>query len=340
MQYLDSFQSMLQYVANYWQQLDSTKTLIISLGFGAVMVSALEGLVINRVGKSGKYDWAAWWTTLRISGLRVIAEAIPVGAVLGAAIPFADWCFQHRLWTVPMDTWWGWVLMALVTDFFFYVMHMVTHRCRWFWASHQVHHSGNQFNLAAAFRVPIFAKISGTFVFFAPQCLLGFSPEAVVLSYGINQVYQFWIHTDLVPKLGFLEGIFNTPSAHRVHHAANVEYLDANYGGVLMLFDRLFGTYIPEKDGVPIRYGLVKQVTTYSAVWICFHEWMAIFKDVWRDLARGRVKDALGHAFMPPGWAPNGQGLTTEELRAKMKVLTGQPAGVPPDELLDGTLKV
>jgi len=244
------------------------------------------------------------------------------------------------LWTVPMDTWWGWVLMALVTDFFFYVMHMVTHRCRWFWASHQVHHSGNQFNLAAAFRVPIFAKISGTFVFFAPQCLLGFSPEAVVLSYGINQVYQFWIHTDLVPKLGFLEGIFNTPSAHRVHHAANVEYLDANYGGVLMIFDRLFGTYIPEKDGVPIRYGLVKQVTTYSAVWICFHEWMAIFKDVGRDLARGRFKDALGHAFMPPGWAPNGQGLTTEELRAKMTVLTGQPAGVPPDELLDGTLKV
>jgi sterol desaturase/sphingolipid hydroxylase (fatty acid hydroxylase superfamily) len=340
MLFVDSLNAFFSQVIHYWQTLDDTKMLILGLGAGAIFMSALEGVFINRVGKSERYDWAAWLTTLRISGLRVIAEAIPVGVVLGATLPLADWSFQHRLWTVPMNTWWGWVLMVLTTDFFFYVMHRVTHRSRWFWASHLVHHSGNQFNLAAAFRVPIFAKISGTFVFFMPQCWLGFSPEAVVLSYGLNQVYQFWIHTDLVPKLGWLEGILNTPSAHRVHHAANVEYLDANYGGVLMLFDRLLGTYIPEKEGVPIRYGLVKKVTTYSAVWICFNEWAGIARDVGRSLLRGRLNDALGYAFMPPGWAPNGQGLTTESLRAKMKILTGEAAGVPPEELLDGTLKV
>jgi len=340
MWFVDVFDSVSFQVIHFWQTLDAPKLMIIGLGLGAVLMSALEGVFINARQKSEPYDWAAWRTTLRISGLRVLAESIPVGVVLGAALPFADWCYQHRLWTVPMNTWWGWVLMALTTDFFFYVMHRVTHRCRWFWASHQVHHSGNQFNLAAAFRVPIFAKISGTFVFFAPQCWLGFSPEAVVLSYGLNQVYQFWIHTDLVPKLGWLEGIFNTPSAHRVHHAANVEYLDANYGGVLMLFDRLLGTYVPEKDGVPITYGLVKKVTTYSAVKICFTEWVGIARDVGRALMKGRFKAAFGYAFMPPGWAPDGQGLTTESLRAKMKQLTGEAAGVPPEALLDGTLKL
>jgi hypothetical protein len=148
-------------------------------------------------------------------------------------------------------------------------------------------------------------------------------------------VYQFWIHTDLVPKLGWLEGILNTPSAHRVHHAANVEYLDANYGGTILLFDRLFGTYTPEKDGVKIRYGLVKQVTTYSALTICLHEWGNIFKDV---LKARSIKDALGHMFMPPGWAPHGKGLTTEQLREQMQALTGSPTGVPPEALLDGKM--
>jgi len=117
-----------------------------------------------------------------------------------------------------------------------------------------------------------------------------------------------------------------------VHPAANVEYLDANYGGTIMIFDRLFGTYVPEKDGVPIRYGLVKQVTTHSALKILFSEWIAIFRDVLR--AR-RLRDALGYMFMPPGWAPDGKGLTTAALRREMAARTGSPPGVPPDELLD-----
>jgi Fatty acid hydroxylase superfamily len=165
----------------------------------------------------------------------------------------------------------------------------------------------------------------------------------VAASYAFNLIYQFWIHTDLVPKLGWMEGVFNTPSAHRVHHAANVEYLDANYGGTIMLFDRLFGTYIPEKSGVPIRYGLVNKVTTNSAIKICLFEWANIFRDVGRSLAKGKLGDALGYMFMPPGWAPNGQGMTTEGLRAQMQALTGQAAGVPPEALVaapDQVIKV
>lgn len=305
------------------------------MGVSAVVVTALEGLAISKRTDREAYDWRAFWTTVRINLLRVLVEAIPMGAVMGVALPFGQWMYEHRFWTVPMDTWWGWVAMFLCTEFFYYWLHRAGHRIRWYWASHAIHHTGNQYNLAAAFRQSITGKISGGFVFFAPQCLFGFSPDAVLMSYGVNLVYQFWIHTDLISKIPMMEGIFNTPSAHRVHHAANVEYLDCNYGGTILLFDRLFGTYVPEKDGVPIRYGLVKTMTSYSALKTCLFEWGNIFKDVGRALKGGHPLDALGYMFAPPGWAPNGQGLTTDQLRAQMKRLTGSPTGAPPVELLD-----
>jgi sterol desaturase/sphingolipid hydroxylase (fatty acid hydroxylase superfamily) len=338
------FQQALGQITQYWQNLDATRVAMLVAGALAVAITAMEGVFITRrsgvVGGEARepYDWAAFWTTIRINGWRVLAESIPMGVVLGASLPFGAWMYEHRLWTVPMDSWYGWPLMFLTTEFFYYWLHRAGHRIRWYWASHQVHHTGNQYNLAAAFRQSITGKVSGGFVFFAPQCLLGFTPETVLLSYIFNLVYQFWIHTDLVPKLGWIEGIFNTPSAHRVHHAANVEYLDANYGGTILLFDRLFGTYTPEKDGVPIRYGLVKQVTTYNALYICLFEWGNIFKDVWRDLKAGHPIHALGHMLMPPGWAPDGKGLTTEQLREQMQALTGSASGVPPEALLDGRM--
>ena len=305
------------------------------LGVAAVVFTTLEGLAISKRPGREPYDWRAYWTTTRINLWRVAAEAIPMGAVFGVALPFGAWMYEHRIATVPMNTWWGWVAMFFCTEFFYYWLHRAGHRIRWYWASHQVHHTGNQYNLAAAFRQSITGKISGGFVFFAPQCLFGFSPDAVLMSYGVNLVYQFWIHTDLINKIPFIEGIFNTPSAHRVHHAANVEYLDCNYGGTILLFDRLFGTYVPEKDGVPIRYGLVKTMTTYSALKTCLFEWGNIFRDVGRALKGGHPLDALGYMFGPPGWAPNGQGLTTDQLRAQMKRLTGSATGAPPVELLD-----
>ncbi|MGH6646288.1 sterol desaturase family protein [Aquabacterium sp.] len=312
--------------------LDPVKTMMVILGGSAVAITALEGVLIARTRGPQAYDWKAFWTTIRINLWRALVEAIPMGAVIGVALPFGAWVYEHRLFTVPMDTWWGWVAMFFCTEFFYYWLHRTGHRVRWYWASHSIHHSGNQYNLSAAFRQSVTGKISGGFVFFAPQCFFGFSPDAVLISYGVNLAYQFWIHTDLIDKMGWMEGWLNTPSAHRVHHAANVEYLDANYGGTIMIFDRLFGTYVPEKEGVPIRYGLVKQVTTNSAIKILFNEWIGIFKDVFR--AR-RLRDALGYMFMPPGWAPDGRGLTTEDLRREMKALTGSPTGVPPEELLD-----
>lgn len=317
-------------------RLDVVQWMMVVLGLSAVGVTALEGWWIGRRSKGVTYDWRAFWTTVRINLWRAVVEALPMGVVLGASLPFGAWMYEHRLWTVPMDTAWGWVAMFFTTEFFYYWLHRAGHRVRWYWASHQVHHSGNQYNLSAAFRQSITGKVTGGFVFFAPQCLLGFSPEAVLLSYGLNLVYQFWIHTDMVDRLGWMEGIFNTPSAHRVHHAANVEYLDCNYGGTLLLFDRLFGTYVPERPGVPIRYGLVKAQTSYTAIRICLAEWLAIG----RDLLTVRSPRALwGHLFGPPGWSPDGQGLTTEALRTRMQALTGAPSGVPPEAWFEAPVR-
>ena len=303
----------------------------------ASVLVLLEARVIGRrrLRRAAAYDWSAVWTTARMQGWRWVVTTIPMGAVLGAALPLGDWMHAHRLWTVSMASVWAWVALFLCSEFCYYWMHRAGHRVRWYWASHQAHHSSNQFNLAASFRQSLTDKVSGGLVFFAPLCWLGFSPDAVLGAWLFNLVYQFGLHTELIGKLGWLEGVINTPSAHRVHHAANVEYLDCNYGGTVLLFDRLFGTYVAEEEGVPIRYGLVKPQTSRSALRICLAPWWGM----WMDLRKVRgPRDLLGYLFGAPGWTPDGQGLTTAELREHMMALTGQPAGVPPEWLLDGRL--
>jgi hypothetical protein len=137
-------------------------------------------------------------------------------------------------------------------------------------------------------------------------------PRIVLMLLSLNLLYQFWVHATWIPRLGPLEWVLNTPSAHRVHHASNLEYLDGNYGGVLIVFDRLFGTYIAERADVPCRYGLVKPITGYNLLEIEFHQWAAL----WRDLRGARsLREAAGYLFKPPGWRPDGAGETTEDLR-------------------------
>jgi len=125
-------------------------------------------------------------------------------------------------------------------------------------------------------------------------------------------LYQFWLHTELVPRLPGLDRILNTPSNHRVHHAVNPRYLDRNYGGMLIVFDRLFGTWVPESDGEPCRYGLVRPLLSNNPLHIAFHEWIALARDL---RYAGSVRAALGHLFGPPGWRPDGSGITTRSLR-------------------------
>jgi sterol desaturase/sphingolipid hydroxylase (fatty acid hydroxylase superfamily) len=270
----------------------------------------IEGLWLARTRREG-YDWKEWATSLGDLAVRRLLAFAPYGL----AAPVFLWAYDHRLFTLPVDSLASGLLLFICLEFFYYWFHRASHTVRWFWNSHSVHHSPNRFALSAAYRLGWLGKFTAANVFFTPMALLGFEPTTVLIALQLNLLYQFWIHADWIPRLGWLEYVLNTPSAHRVHHARNPEYLDANYGGVLVVFDRLFGTYIAERADVPCQYGLVAPVTTYNPIRINFDPWIGLAK----DLAGARsLGDAWMFLFGPPGWRPDGKGLTTAELRAKV----------------------
>ncbi|WP_308447582.1 sterol desaturase family protein [Chitinimonas viridis] len=179
-------------------------------------------------------------------------------------------------------------------DFLYYFFHRASHRVRWLWASHVAHHSSERLNLSTAFRQSLTYPISGMWLFWLPMAWLGYSPDLVILVVGLNLAYQFFVHTEAIGRLGWLEQVFNTPSNHRVHHARNPQYIDRNYAGVLVIWDRLFGSYVPE-DEAP-RYGIVRQIQSHNPLRLTFHEWGDMFRDAWR------TRDHR-HFWKPPEWA-------------------------------------
>lgn len=285
----------------------------------------IEAVVLSR---RRAYDWRAFG----VSSFDLVAR-IAFGLAVQASIatPLVVWAIRHRLGDIALDTWQAVAVLFVGQEFCYYWYHRAAHRVRWFWCNHAVHHSPNELNLSAAFRIGMFGKLSGTALFFAPLIWLGFDVRTVFSVLTLNLLYQFWIHATWIPRLGWLEGILNTPSAHRVHHAANLDYLDANYGGVLLVFDRLFGTYRPERDELPCRYGLVHPMASYNPVVVEGAQWWWLLRDLWRALRGpapgGRLRAVVGLLFMPPGWAPDGNSQTTEALRTKEASGGRVPAG-------------
>jgi sterol desaturase/sphingolipid hydroxylase (fatty acid hydroxylase superfamily) len=280
-----------------------------------VLIAIAEAFYIARVRK-GTYHWRESAASLGIAlGQRALGLLL---AGTSASVLVLFW--QYRAWTVPLNTAWGIALLFVGLEFFYYWHHRASHESRWFWANHSVHHSPQHFNLSAAYRLGWTGVISGHILFYAPLALLGFHPAAIGLALAVNLTYQFWLHTELVGSLGWFDKVFNSPSNHRVHHATNADYLDCNYGGVTMVFDRLFGTYVPERKTNPPRYGLIKQVNSYNPFVIALHEWIAIGK----DLAGARsLREAAGYLFARPGWRPDGTGMTTANLkRAQLHQIT------------------
>ena len=204
----------------------------------------------------------------------------------------------------------AWVAVIVADDFVYYWWHRLHHEIRFFWASHVSHHSSRRYNLATALRQSWTSPFTG-FLFHLPLALLGFEPLLIIAAGSINLIYQFWIHTRLIDRLGPLEWVLNTPSHHRVHHGADVDYLDRNYAGILIVWDRLFGTFEPET--APPHYGLTKNVRSYNPVYLAFHEFAAILRDL-RRAPDGRT--ALAYLFAPPGWSPDGSTLTAAQMRA------------------------
>lgn len=225
--------------------------------------------------------------------------------------------------SVPTDAWWALPLGIIAVDFAFYWFHRMHHELRFMWAGHVNHHSSTYFNLSTALRQSWTERLTAI-PFYAVLGLFGLPPELILLSFGINLLYQFWVHTEAFEDLGPFGLIFNTPAHHQVHHGSDPLYLDRNYGGILIIWDRLFGSFEPKR--APAHYGLVSNIDSYNLLTIAFHEWAAIARDVrqaknWREV--------VGYIAGPPGYHPQGLRKTAAELRAEALAAMAEEAGAP-----------
>jgi len=217
-----------------------------------------------------------------------------------------------RIFTIPI-TWWSFIILFFLDDFSYYWFHRTSHENRFFWASHVVHHSSKHYNLSTALRQTWTGSFY-SFIFWLWLPLIGFHPGMIIFQISISLLYQFWIHTELIQKMPkHIERFFNTPSHHRVHHGSNPIYLDKNHAGILIIWDKLFGTFQPELKSEKVKYGLVVNIKTYNPIFIAFNEWGALFKDL--NTKNISVRNRIRYLYKPPGWKHDGTGKLSTDLK-------------------------
>ncbi len=252
----------------------------------------------------GLYSIKGTITNLWLNATNFLLDLLMRATLLLALGFFASFQIMH------ISNFWGyWISLLLLEDLAFYFLHRVDHFCRLFWAVHITHHSSEEFNLTVGFRSSAFQPLY-RFVWFIPLALMGFNAWDIMLVYSITQLYGILIHTQLVGKLGFLEWFMATPSHHRVHHGANVAYLDKNMGMVFIIWDRMFGTFEEEQE--PVRFGLTENIHTHNPSKVLFHEWRNIIKDLRKPAP---LKAKFMYVFGPPGWSHDGSKKTSRQLR-------------------------
>ena len=232
-----------------------------------------------------------------------------------AAIALWEWGYQRRVLSLGEPRLFAsWAALFFAEDLCYYWFHRSHHGVRVLWAAHVHHHSSQYFNLSTALRQPWFTPVTGP-IFWLPLAFLGYPPHMILTAEAISLLYQFWIHTETIHRLWRpFEFIFNTPSHHRVHHGKNIAYLDRNHGGVLIVWDRIFGTFAAEDPLDPVRYGLTHDLTTHNPFRIALHELIAIGRDLQRAPSLTAV---LGYLFASPGWSHDGSSLTADQLRRR-----------------------
>jgi sterol desaturase/sphingolipid hydroxylase (fatty acid hydroxylase superfamily) len=246
---------------------------VIAIPFFALMIAVEAWLSRTRDG--GIYDTRDAWTNIFIGfvsvAFNIFFGVLFIGVIYQSAFDIAPYKF-------PVDAWWSWTLLFFVDDFAYYWFHRISHESRLFWNFHVVHHSSEYYNLSVAVRQSWFSGLLH-WVFYAPVMLLGFAPWMFATMHGFNLIYQFWIHTRLIDRFpAWVEFIFNTPSHHRVHHGINNPYLDRNYAGVLIIWDRLFKSFTLETEKP--RYGILKQLRSHNPLWINTHGWIELWKGI------------------------------------------------------------
>ena len=274
------------------------------------IVMVLTDMVLARLQDRTRYNVKDTWISLLLGLGSLVASALTAGAVLTIGL----WARQFALFDISFSLW-AWALAFILYDIAFYFAHRASHRIRWMWASHVIHHSSQHYNLSTALRQSWTGLISLGFIFFLPLFLLGFPPAMLFFVGSLNTIYQFWIHTEAVRRMPvWFESVMNTPSHHRVHHATNPRYLDKNYAGVFIVWDRLFGTFVSERDEETPRYGIVKNLGRFNLIWAAFHEWVEMARDAWT--APG-LKNKIAYLVAPPGWSHDGSRDTSDAIFAR-----------------------
>lgn len=257
---------------------------------------ALELLVAKLRGRSVYHSSDA----INSLGLGVISQIVAVFSKL-LTLGIYAWCVQRfALFALPTDSVWVWISALLIYDFCYYWLHRAGHEVNILWAAHVVHHQSEDYNLSTALRQTGSGMLLG-WLFYLPMAIIGYPLEVFVVVALIDLLYQFWVHTELVGRLGWFDRVFCSPSNHRAHHAVNDKYLDKNYGGILILWDRLFGTFIEEDDTDRPIYGTRSPLRSWNPLWANAEVYWATAKDAWH--AR-RWRDKVLVWIKPPGWRP------------------------------------
>jgi sterol desaturase/sphingolipid hydroxylase (fatty acid hydroxylase superfamily) len=287
---------------------------IVGLGVGAAAVTTAADVVIRRSEQdladrgvdepteTAEGTLVRWARRVRPStGVAAVAAGIVATSTGWAARTTGQRLYDRFGASRDLGTGVAATLGAIFAwDAIYYWNHRIQHESRWLWAIHVVHHSSERYNLSTALRQPV-AENFGAFVPYGLLGALGLRPAVIEVARGVNLLYQYWIHTETIPKLGPVEEVFNTPSHHRVHHGSNRRYLDRNHGSILIVWDRLFGTFEREDDDEPVVYGLTKNIRTFDPVRVATHEHTAML----RAVARSRNwRERLGHLLRGPGWSP------------------------------------
>jgi sterol desaturase/sphingolipid hydroxylase (fatty acid hydroxylase superfamily) len=271
------------------------RVVLVATALGAAAITTAADALANREDDSSLTRWAR--RVRPSSAVAAVATGIVVGSTGWAARTSAK-----RIWDrsgSKRDLGTGIAATAgalLAWDFIYYWNHRIQQESRWLWAIHVVHHSSEHYNLSTALRQPV-AEVFGMFVPYGLMAFLGFRPSVIETARALNLIYQFWIHTEAIDRMGVLEEVLNTPSHHRAHHGSNQQYLDRNHGGILIIWDRIFGTF--EREREKVVYGLTKNIDTFNPLRIASHEYQAIASDVARS---STWRQRFGSVFRGPGW--------------------------------------
>ena len=260
----------------------------------AILLELLYGWTI----KNNTYRANDALSSMFMGALRSTSSALKIG-LGGLVFYFLESYFSLPRWDT--NSIFTWLIAFVVYDFFYYWFHRISHERQIFWASHVAHHQSEDYNLSTALR-QTGTGFFLTWVFYIPLFLIGVPSYVFVSVASINLIYQFWVHTEHVPKLGWFEAVFVSPSNHRVHHAQNEEYIDKNYGGVFIIWDRFFGTFKEEDENTPCVYGIRGPLKTFNPVWANFHIYIKMLKEI---INTKNIKDKLYVLVAPTRWIPD-----------------------------------